>query len=292
MMELINFEGLNCYYNSVISIAHYYGVPYINSFAKLWSEKDFTYCSCDDTFISKTMFDLLRLNGITTITLNCEKTENTKLILNQIDPLELFIVKMDAYDIPWNLSYMIYHSPHYFIVKKKSTKSFHCFDPTYSCRHQMESNFILDHCCEIVRISIEDSVIQNTFDPLFFVKQEAKSIVDTHVKSCRDELMSYASYMRKEDWSLETLAKYVNCMLSNRQLYKRFFYTTMEQNGYKQRCLFDLDFFNQWNAVKNGLMKASFLNNNSSILVAVRSRFSKLIKKEICIAENILETIK
>ena len=47
-MKLINFQGLNCYYNCILSIANYLGADYVQALASLWSETDFKYDAIRD----------------------------------------------------------------------------------------------------------------------------------------------------------------------------------------------------------------------------------------------------
>ena len=102
MIELINFDGLNCYYNSIITVANQYSINYLHTFAELWSENDFMYDDRHDIFLSKRLVDAFAEMGMTLIK---ETQESVRDHQNQIKDHQFAIVEMDAFRIPWNPSY-------------------------------------------------------------------------------------------------------------------------------------------------------------------------------------------
>lgn len=76
-------------------------------------------------------------------------------------------------------------------------------------------------------------------------------------------------------------------MINKRYLFQRFLQQYSFAFGHDQR-FFDRDFFSQWEAVKNGLYKASIIRNNESVVNEVSSLFLNLIRRETNMAKEMI----
>lgn len=282
-MNLINFQGLNCYYNCILNNSIFLGINYQLSFATLWSETDFTYDQINNAYSTKRMFLNLESLGAKLEFSNCSSSKDAKTSLSLFKAGARIIIGMDAFHIPWTPYYQLLHSSHYFIAQKISESSFICFDPTYNKKNLPISfeNIILNafDICHIYRVPKK---------PLNFeIIQEAKEIIYKHPKTQTELLIKINECTWQKRKNADLLIKYIDAMINNRYLYKHYIENLSSSNHDIQQ-LFNKDFFLQWKAIKNGLYKASLIKDNKGLLNNISNQLNTLINMEIIIAEKII----
>lgn len=289
-MDLINFEGLNCYYNCIVSVANCIGVDYCTSFATLWSETEFKYDKNRKVYLTKRMLTNLDTLGAKFEMLECFSVKQRENSLSMFQKGEFIIIGMDVFYIPWNELYGIHHGPHYFIARNSLTEYLICFDPTYKQKGQL-INFkeVVSHAFDISRM------YKVTEDPLqceikFHPISEACEVLRTHsnIRHNLVEKVSNCSYGDQKNTI--QLAKYVDTMISNRYLYKYYLQRKLFLYD-KNNLFFNREFFLKWKAVKNGLYKAAIIKNNKEVIDEVCSYLSDLIDEETSMAEKMISSI-
>lgn len=282
-MNLIHFRGLNCYFNCVVSIAAYLGLNYEDSFATLWSETDFTYDRRHHAYSTKRMLANLEAMGVKLKGLGCDSQKEAEEVLSSCQEGEFIIVGMDAFCIPWSPIYQALHDPHYFFAQKEQPDSFFCFDPTYSKEYmRIMPDDIISHAYDIWRI---EKVTEKP--PHFGVIEEAQEIICNHPQTQEKLLFEINECTHEKQKNAGSLAKYAAALINNRYLYKHYLQSSLP-NADKYQQFFDKDFFLRWEAVKNGLYKASLIKNNESVIDEVCKLFNNLIDEEIAIAKQII----
>jgi len=277
-MKLISFEGLNCYTSCVISIAKHFGLTYEMSFYNLWSETSFIYDDRFNLYYTKRMLENLETLGLKLDKVFCDTPELVKKTLDSVENSVFLIIGMDAYYLPWSPIYQLSHDSHYFIIQKDGTDSFPCFDPSYGEDNiQLPCGEIMSHAFEI---NIAEQVIQMSLDANGVT--ELQEILQMH-SNIREKIFTEI----EDERDLALTGRYIGAFIDNRCLYRNYL-NELPSNGYVQQ-LFHNDYFMEWKAVKNGLFKASLLRNNAKIVCEVKSRLSRMIDREIDMAEKMAE---
>lgn len=285
-MELIDFPGLNCYYNCIITTAAMLGVNWLPAFATLWSETDFKYDPFRKTYLTRRMLTRLSALGARLEMLPCDSPEEAGESISQLIPGEYFLVGMDAFFIPWNPLYGLQHGPHYFIAANGAEQPL-CFDPTYGrAGESLPWQSLSSHAFDLSRIHHAAPQPLPT-DVVFCVRQEVKRVSKIHsamrlalptwLESCLDQRREQA----------DRLARYVDALLHNRYLYRYY----LQENGLLSGPFASLlckEFFSVWTAVKNGLYKASLSPHNGPILDEIHTLFDSLLHQELSAATTIL----
>lgn len=285
-MELINFLGLNCYHNCIITIANNFGLDYCSAFSNLWSETDFRYEIYRKVYLSQRLIANLELLGLKLKMMLCSSPEEAEKYLAMIDDGEFIIVGMDAFYIPWNQFYGIFHGPHYFIAKKEKSEEFLCFDPTYNKMHeQISSKDIIAYAFDI---SYMYTVALGVWE--VDIIHEAKEILCTY-ESIREKILSQIMDSESGDQAgIILCAKYIDAMINNRYLFRHLL---MEKQFYPDAndSLFNRDYFLEWTAIKNGMYKIAHTKTRCTIIQEVYNCFGQVIDKENAIANKILYSI-
>lgn len=283
-MKLVHFQGLNCYQDSIVSIAAFMGVDYKLAFAALWSEIDFEYDSHHNVYLSKRMIDNLEMLGIKVEALRCNSKEEAVETLAIIEDGELFLVEMDTFYIPWTPEYGAAHDNHYFVAQKDNSELFFCFDPTYDKEYvEIAKDEITSHILTACRIS---QVAEKSFH--IDMKHEAKAVMEANPKTHERLLAEFEKCINERNKNTLLLAKYIDTMINNRYLYKYYLENTLIDYD-KYRLFFDKDFFLQWTAVKNGLYKAYVIKQNKAILDEISELFTDLMGRELSMAKEIVD---
>jgi len=277
-MEIFFIEGLNCYTSCVISIAKHLGLPYEVSFYNLWSETSFIYDERFNLYYTKRMLENLETLGLKLDKVFCDTPEQVEKTLDSVKNLAFLIIGMDAYYLPWSPIYQLSHDKHYFILQKNNTDSFFCFDPSYG-----ESNIQLPRR-EILLHAFEINIAEQVPDmsPHMAVKAEAQAIMHMH-PNIQEKIFKEI----ESEKDLALVGRYIGAFIDNRCLYRYYLNKTISN---KYARLFHDNYLMEWKAVKNGIFKASLLQKNAKIIGEVKSRFSRLIEKEIEMAEQMAET--
>lgn len=282
-MKLIHFRGLNCYYNSIINVAAFWGVDYHSSFSALWSETDFTYEPIYGIYLTKRMFKNLKILGAGFEVLKSSSQKEKEESLSLFQTGEWLIVGMDSFHIPWTPYYQILHGSHYFIIQKENNNSLLCFDPTYDKKYIkiMLADIIPDifDICHIYKIENRTLDIE--------IIQEIQEVINTNPKT-REKLFKEINGCTNENQkNAGTLAKYIDAMINNRHIYQ-YYLQNFSSASLSNLKWFDNDFFLQWTAVKNGLYKASLVKDNESIIHELGKQVKNLMNTEIIIAEKMI----
>ena len=265
-MILLNFQGLNCYYNCIVSIANAYGLNYLACFASLWSETDFKYDKFRDVFLTKRMLSILAAMGVNLVMLDCAPPVKG---LDACKEGEYIMIGMDVYYLPWNSLYKLHHGPHYFIARYTKAEVLTCFDPTYGNQNEhIHLDEVVPYVFDISRLCC----VEKKSVPVS-VQNEAKEILLNH-SYLYDKLIAPGD----ELW----VAKYVDAMIHNRYLYRHFL--QCQQSLFAR--LFDQEFFLDWAAVKNGLYKAA-VRKDRALINEVHSRIKDILDKEAMMAQQI-----
>jgi len=282
-MNLIHFQGLNCYHDCVISVANHFGVDYSLAFTTLWSETDFSYDSYHKVYLTKRLLTNLEELGVKIEELDCLSQKDTDRIIPQFYEGEFMIIGMDAFYIPWDPFYQKFHGPHYFIAQNVKLGMLLCFDPTYDKKNeQLPRREIIEHAYAICRINrVEKKALR------IEAIHEAREIVNTHPDTQSVLLSHIYGCIGGERENTVLLAKYIDAMINNRFLY-RFFLESQQLPDNENHLFLNSDFFLEWKAVKNGLYKASISRSHESIINNVCDHFIHLMDQEIDVAEKII----
>lgn len=280
-MHLIYYPGLNCHLASLLSIADSLGINITQAYANLWSEMDFEDDPIHNVYLSKRVYANLSALGITAETLTWTTRKSAEERLSQVFDQEPFLVDMDTFYTPWSPVYQHFYGPHYFIAQKDSDETLSCFDPVFDKEDvKMEISDLLDNANGLSRVH---KVAVGPWQ--WGGKDEAKAALyglpvmratlGTEIQACK----------AKDRRQMSALIKQITAMLNNRHLFHRYWLQTAEgminpQSGFDER------FFLQWEAVKNGLVKASILRQIDSVVDEVHGLFEGLMDQEGDMAER------
>lgn len=288
-MKLINFQGLNCYYNCIVSIANHHHLDYPLSFASLWSETDFTYEPCRQVFLTQRMPAALEAMGLRLQMLPCASPGEAQESLSFFQDGEAILTGMDACYIPWSPLYRLHHGPHYFIARKEDSDTLTCLDPTYSLSGgTIKAADILAYTFDISRLCR----VPETAGPakaISLPEEEARTVLENHPGFCRRLLPAVRACIRKEPEYALLLARYTDALINNRYLY-RCYLNSLPPPRNNCAAHFTEEFYIRWTAIKNGLFKASVCRDNKDLIDQVCRRLSSVILEEIDMAEAIRKT--
>ena len=288
-MELINFQGLSCYYNCIVSIANHHHMDYLLSFAALWSETDFTYEPCRQVFLTRRMPAALEAMGLRLQMLPCASLEEAQESLSLLQDGEAILIGMDACYIPWSPLYRLYHGPHYFIARKTDSGILTCLDPTYNRSDgTIKAADIPAYAFDISRLSRVPPADGPT-EAIPLPEKEARTVLENHPGFCRRLLPAVKACIRQEPEYALLLARYTDALISNRYLYRCYLNSLPPPLNGCAAC-FTGEYYTSWTAVKNGLFKANVCRDNKDLIDQVCIRLSSVILEEINMAETILKT--
>ena len=292
-MKIIHFKGLQCYYANILNAAALLGVDYRPSFANLWSETEFHCDPISFVFTSKRLLDNLEVLGA--------KLEFADRPLNAKLPKDLALLEShpwylfgaDAFFLPWVPFYRKLHHFHYFTAKTEKDGSLCCFDPTYeTAGERLLSEDILPYTRYLMPLS---PVPKGSLD--LGTQKEAKAILSAHPET-RERLLAQikaCAYGSRQKTRL--LASYIECLIDLRYFYKHYL-ETLPAGPHKSHGRFHKEFFHQWSAVKNGLLKLSLypedldLSNHSearNTVGRVCEYFNMVMTEEMDIAGKLLK---
>lgn len=283
-MKIINFQGLNCYHNCVVSIAASFGVDYPESFATLWSETDFRYDPIRETYMSKNIVTNLETLGAELVPVSCSSPEETASALADLDEGECIVVGMDAYHIPWNQFCDLFHGPHYFIARNVGEEKLLCYDPTYYKKGERLTRE------DFIRLAFDAARVYRVGKGALGLdyRTEAQAVLRSHPPACETllERIDVCRYGAQEETLL--LAKYVDAMINNRYLFRHYL-EKRSQPDERKRCYLNSDFLMRWFSVKNGLYKATLGRDNGVLVREISSCFKQLMDEELAMAGKMAE---
>lgn len=285
-MNMFYCRGLNCHLACILNIAASLDANYLQAFATLWSETDFSDNPKYHIYISKRVFMNLNALGIRIEILDISSPQEIAENLSLIQENEFFLVGMDTFHIPWSLVYQNFHGPHYFIARKEDSQLFTCFDPTYDEQGMIiKSNDNLFHAFDIARIHHIPTQIQPPQ-----IQQEALAVLHSHPEMQKKLLDKTMQYKKEGNQNISPLINQIDAMIVNRRLFGYYF----NQLPFISHCgliFFDNDFFLQWEAIKNGFYKASVMKDNEAVLNEVCRLLVNIFQREMDIAREIVNAI-
>lgn len=282
-MDLIHFLGLNCYHGCIVNGANFLGVDYRPSFSALWSETDFSYDLTFHMYLTKRMPIYLSTRGVILKKLSCASFTEVQDSFTGIAEGSWFTAGMDAFHMPWNEYYQILNGYHYFLAKKEQNGMLCCFDPTYNKKDiQIEAQLIIPHLFDIVSIEkcnptpLRTSVTQEAY-ALIKVMDDFPEKLLSQIRDCTGDNRKNA----------QRLAQYTDALYINRCIYSHYIHHCTE------KCeplikLFNNTFIDQWTTVKNGLYKASLIQENKIILEEVCVKLTEIFETELAAAKMVL----
>lgn len=283
-MDLIYYRGLNCRLASIINIANMLGVNYLDAYATLWSETDFTDEVKYNIYVSKRVFINLETIGVVTDMLDCDEMRAAES-LSQIPDGEWFLVGMDTFYIPWHPVYGYFHDFHYFFARKETAYSFLCFDPVYNEKNKIiKPGDVFPAAFELSHVYRIDSNA-----PGKELAQEAREVLNRHPVTKEALLAEMLRCKAGERDSISLLIKQIIAIINNRYLFQHFFRNAVSDSGHYEHFFGDT-FFLKWEAVRNGLYKALIVKDNKSVIDEVYNLFADLMNEEINTAKEILIT--
>lgn len=274
-MEPINFPGLNCYNNSLITIAKKMGVDYTRAFYNLWWENDFAYEQTRGAYSSKRLYENLARLGVQTKRQACGDAGEARAAIETIDEGEYFVVGMDPFFVPWNDIFNVRHGRHYFIMQRTSDCEYLCVDPTYrKSGMRMSGEEPLEHIFEVAAVKKTCAVGDAEATDGFYM-------IEAAINGVRYRLEN-APYYAQADELLEyhrKIAGYVDALINNRLLFRRYIGTRSQ--AFNQDGTFMPDgYFMAWAAVKNGLYKAALNRERESLTPKISNLLAVLLDKE------------
>lgn len=274
-MKLIEFEGLNCYTNSMCTIARELGAGYESAFGNVWSETAFELPKEGVALLSPRFEGNMRELGLEIEELDCSYPTDTERSLSPISNGEPLLVGMDGFHIPWSPRFRKFSGTHYFAVRFFWEKPILCFDPTYGCAgYAMDLSYFVDHASSLKRFALPFPK-ELSFDDLAEIQAvsesslQASETLSSLVEKCRAGKTADAF----------AALKYVGALIDNRYLYRRYLERRSSQL-LSRLPLSDESFFQQWIAVKNGLAKACVSSKRGPILDAAFMIAVEALEKE------------
>lgn len=281
-MELIDFQGLNCYHNCIVSVANEMGIPYVKAFARLWSETSFYFEPARQVFLTRHMIEDLERLGAKLVRIRSteQKEEREKWLEESV----CLIVGIDAFFLPWTPIFETGHGPHYFIAQKRDGKEWDCLDPTYRkeggrITSELMAALAFDIGC-LLPVKAEEKIRDAE-------KGEAGRILRRPLEWEQRVLRKLLGASEEEEKALVLTAKYVDALLSNRQMYARYLRETYGEDG--PGVWFDDAYFSQWKILKNGCFKLALKRRDEALAKEVCGRFQNLVRTEKAMAKAILQ---
>ena len=280
-MDLIHFDGLNCYSSCIINAAEFLSVDYLPCFAALWSETDFSYDEVFQIYLTIRMPSALEKLGIKLNRLPC--SAECEQSFAGLESGTLFTAGMDAFYMPWNQFYQTLRGYHYFLGRKVSDDLICCFDPAYNISDVLIAPgeilpFVFD-MAEISRCStaaVRHDVVQESYEALKTLPVVYEGL-NSEIRGCSGIHRSKAG----------KIGRYIEAMSANRRLYRHYIEQLPDCPDALTR-LFGDELFSQWTAVKYGLYKASLIQDNTEILEQICTKLSDIIELEMAAAAKVL----
>lgn len=274
MKELINFKGLNCFNNSVLTLANENGIDYCQCFFNLWSESEFECNTALNVYNSKRLYQNLEKMGLFVEKILKDQKEKFENCLLSLDNDELFIISMDSFYIPWNDIYKLRHDCHYFVVQNTVGDNFSCFDPTYNVfDRKISKKDVLANAFEICKIETKQPYKSLNMD----LKKQI-SLIQSNNEILKKTIKEKIQFANENDISFHhKTSRYIDCLTNNRHMFKKFL--TTHSTTINIENFMPENYFLSWQAVKNGLNKLS-LSKNESLSKQIIILVEKLLTKD------------
>jgi len=273
-MNLINYPRVNCFFNSIITLANEFNAEYMLSFHNLWSEDDFDFIN--KYYVSKRLASNLCKLGVSISSANETKS------FSDCVPGEYYIIGADSFHIPWNPSYRLFNSLHFFIVYITADNEVLCFDPTFNKNEvPWRRDVLVDVASEIrhVKVCERAEFRIDSFDELRAIAQSKVS--ENLISACINCITD------KPSGSAQT-ARYIDCLINCRYLY-RYFLEKYNPSILKSLPFANEEYFENWYAIKNGMNKAALSKSNEKIINEVCDKIRETCDTEHSAAKKILQ---
>ncbi|MDR1464905.1 MAG: hypothetical protein LBJ11_06370 [Oscillospiraceae bacterium] len=278
-MRLIHFEGLNCYYNSIVSIAQAMGADVVSAFGTLWSEADFLYDPFRNAFSSRRFLENLAFLGVRLETLPSAAPEERARSLARLEESAFLVVGMDAFFLPWSPRAGLFHGSHYFAAVNAAPEWLLCYDPTYGkADERFPAAAAVDYANDLILVS-QCPATGAPAEPFADIQAAARES-----PALRQRLLGWCEKSDRKE--IEKAARYVDCLISNRLLYRHCLARRVPAL-IRGSPLEDEALCERWNAVKNGFLKASLTWDFASVLREVREQITLLTELELCAAQTL-----
>lgn len=283
-MKLLNIEGMNCFTASLINLATCWGADYGQIFCGLWSENNFSYNPVWEVYNSKKLITNLENCGIKLSNLDLQNKYQLQQNLLQLEVDTFLVMGMDAFDVPWSPIYKLMHNPHYFVAHKTDGCTLTCYDPTYETQGMpLTVHHAALHAFDLICTS---KTVQNTKPPSIFAEAYEYLATLPALKRKMKNMLCDKTATGKALFS--NWAKYANCHMNNRYLFKYYLQQISPKILIDQTFL-SLGFFSRWAAFKNGLYKAALVKDNTSLLIELEEMLNNLLNEEIIFANTVIE---
>ena len=248
-IKLINFQGINCYYNSIATLVYDLGLDYKLLFGDLWSECDLFFDEKSGLYSSKRLIANLAACGAKILPL-WEK--DTQRALNHLKAGESAVVCFDAFNVFWNSTYRLRHGTHYFIVRKSLTGEFVIFDPTLNKTDiKISTNELAGLCIDIFAVK-KRRPDQALKEELLCVKKEAVR-AEKSVSTLKVKLVEGVASLQGGEACIK-FAKYCDALTNNRFMFRHFVFDLLHPDP---KIFMPDSYLLSFVAVKNGLFKLS-----------------------------------
>ncbi|MDR2656210.1 MAG: hypothetical protein LBB86_00110 [Oscillospiraceae bacterium] len=286
-MNIIHFRGLNCYSNSLVSVADSFGIDYTLAFGDLWSEMDLRYDPFREKYLSPRLLGNLNALGCTVKILPSETRDDIEGSLLGLNNGDCVIIGMDRSMVPWNPYFGGISGPHYFAAEYSADDPILCFDPTFNARNEkLRRDYIVERAN---RISVLKPRAPEPWMP--DDTAELRAVAEGRGERLRRMTEWIERCSSDGGAEAERFAKYVEALINNRSLYRR----------YLDRCApeildalgtFDDSLLRRWSAVKHGLVKASVARQSGRrsdrLLNEIRAYATELVDRESNAAKRVV----
>lgn len=296
-MKLIHFQGLNCYHDSLITLANAFGLDYTAAFSGLWSESHLRYDPICGVFLSQRLEETLETMGMR---FDAPRTEvkDREMVWADIPAGDYVVIGMDGCLIPWCPLYQLLHGPHYFIVQKGTSAQQDCFDPTYGISGQkLAAQELVSNAYAVITVQMDQAARPITaphtvsaHNPLLVQSQE---VLKTHPETLLHFFERARIWMKGSEKTALLAAQYIDGLLTGRYLYRHF----LEKQDHAEEnapLFFSRHYYDQWLTVKNGFYKAALIRKNSAafeeschLLTCLFEQETELAR-QVCSGEPIL----
>ncbi len=307
-----NFPSRYCFYDCVATYAKSINRNFELCFLSSW---EFKYINDPSRDISQNLLlssdylkDLKKHHGIT-IDFYYEEKDNRSLLLDLMFKNLFIILKIDAYYLPWDLSYKKDHLPHYAIAVKIDpvTKELIVTDPYYDQANVslgvlneaigMIEGIITAGCTAAPKLKPAEALIfnikkrfelvdgKNSFQMIEAFANDISVLVDRQFQLHASSVIDIGSdklksilidiYERRQDF-------FVLLEFSLRTL------TQVKNNHAKYFLGKMLDIINRWNIVQLIYVKA-VISNNSSLTATLKDRILFLAEAERLLSQELIE---
>ncbi len=307
-----NFPSRYCFYDCVATYAKSIGRSFELCFLSSW---EFKYINDPSRDISQNLLlssdylkDLKKHHGIT-IDFYYEEKDNRSLLLKLMFKNLFIILKLDAYYLPWDLSYKKEHLPHYAIAVEIDpvTKELLVTDPYYDQANVslgvldeaigMIEGVITAGCIAAPKLKPAEALIYNIKKRFELVDGKTSFEMIEAFANDMDTLISQQFQLHNSsviDFGSDKLKSNLIDIYERRQdffVLLEFCLRTLPQVSSADTKYFlkkMLDIINRWNIIQLIYVKA-VISNNLSLTVTLKDRVLFLAEAERLLSQELIQ---